>query len=256
MSILLQSFILIFLIQAAFFFFAAVQKTDRYTDLAYGLTFVAVAIYFLFQSHWSSLQVVGALMMMVWGVRLASYLFQRILITKVDKRFDEMRSNVFKFAQFWLLQAVSIWVISLPVVLLLSQPARSSWMWLSWLGGLIWLIGLSIETLADQQKFAFKSLPQNKDRWTDVGLWQYARHPNYFGEMLCWWGVFVLVLPELSGWQFASVASPLYITSLLLFVSGVPLLEKRYQQKFGQNKQYQQYLKKTRLLVPLPKRSI
>jgi steroid 5-alpha reductase family enzyme len=104
--------------------------------------------------------------------------------------------------------------------------------------------------LADWQKYNFKNKPENKDKWTDVGLWSYSRHPNYFGEILCWVGLFIAALSYLSGIKYLFIISPIYISALLLFVSGIPPLEKRYDEKYRDNERYQQYKASTPLLIP------
>ncbi|MBN1168892.1 DUF1295 domain-containing protein, partial [Candidatus Woesebacteria bacterium] len=118
-------------------------------------------------------------------------------------------------------------------------------------GIMIWILGLIIEAVADQQKFTFKNNPKNKGRWIDTGLWKYSRHPNYFGEMFLWWGVFVFAIPFLNGLAWITILGPLYISFILIFVSGIPLLEKRYDEKYAVNEDYQNYKKATSLLIPL-----
>jgi steroid 5-alpha reductase family enzyme len=241
------------IVQAAFFAFAAALKTDKVTDLSYGLTFVLIAAAALVHSDRSVPAVVLAAMVGLWGVRLAGYLLYRIVHIGRDARFDGVREHFWPFFKFWLLQGIAIWVIMLPVTLWFSQPrAYSPWMSV---GGTIWLAGLIIEAAADQQKFAFKQTPQGKSRWTDTGLWRFSRHPNYFGELLCWWGIFVYAAPALGGWVVLGVAGPLAISGLLLFVTGIPPLEASAQKRWSNDPEYQAYRRRTRLLVPWRKSS-
>ena len=121
-------------------------------------------------------------------------------------------------------------------------------------GGSIWLAGLVIEAVADQQKFAFKRTPAGRTRWTDTGLWRFSRHPNYFGELLCWWGIFVFAAPSLGAWVALGVVGPLAITGLLLFATGIPTLEASAKKKWGSDPDYQAYRRRTRTLVPWPRR--
>jgi steroid 5-alpha reductase family enzyme len=120
-------------------------------------------------------------------------------------------------------------------------------------GFLVWAAGLLIETVADAQKFAAKRRPGGDARWMATGLWKYSRHPNYFGELLCWWGVFVFVAGNYSGWQWAGVIGPITLTYLLLHVTGIPTLEASANRKWGANADYQAHLRRTRKLVPLPR---
>jgi steroid 5-alpha reductase family enzyme len=235
-------------VQAVFFAFAATLKTDKVTDLSYGLTFVLIAGAALVHSDRSVPAMVLAAMVILWGARLAGYLLFRIIHMGRDARFDGIREHFWPFFKFWLLQGLAIWVIVLPVTLWFSAPRVYS-PWMS-VGGTIWLAGLVIEAVADQQKFAFKRTPPGRTRWTDVGLWRYSRHPNYFGELLCWWGIFLYTAPALGAWIPLGGAGPLAITGLLLFVTGIPPLEASAQKRWGNDPEYQAYRRRTRALLP------
>jgi steroid 5-alpha reductase family enzyme len=246
---LLFSFVVCLIIQALFFTIAVYYQTDKVTDLSYGLTFIVLSLLLLWiNSTYFSGQVILSLMIVVWGIRLAAYLFIRINKMGRDKRFDEIRGSVLKFASFWFFQGITVFIIMLPAITMLSSMEKRP---VFWPGFLIWLAGLIIETAADQQKFEFKNNLKNKGKWVDTGLWQYSRHPNYFGEMLCWWGIFIFSLPYLPGWKLLTIIGPIFITYILLFVSGIPPLEKRYEKKYGDNKAYKKYKAKTNMLIPL-----
>jgi steroid 5-alpha reductase family enzyme len=239
------------LVQAIFFAFAASLRTDKVTDLSYGLTFVVIAVALFLRSDATGLApllLVG--MVVAWGVRLGSYLVYRIWSIGRDERFDGIREDFVRFLTFWLFQGVAVWLIILPVTLWFSRPGP----WTAWMGvgATIWLAGLVIESVADQQKFAFKQTPEGRERWTDAGLWRYSRHPNYFGELLCWWGVFVFAAPRLGAWAFLALVGPLTVTGILLFATGIPTLEASARRKWGENPEYQAYRARTRTLVPWP----
>lgn len=250
MNELLSTFLIALGLQAIFFAVAATFKTDKVTDLSYGLTFVIVAL-FLFWRHQTPYAGLLAAMITLWGIRLASYLFIRILKMGRDRRFDGIREKFWAFAKFWLLQGIAIWVIMLPAIF--GMRAGQTISPVSYVGLAIFLLGLLIETFADWQKYQFKNDPKNRGKWIASGIWKHARHPNYFGELLVWWGIFLYVVPTLQGWGWLTVISPLFITVLLLFVTGIPPLRKQMDEKYGKNPKYQSYLKKTRLLVPIPK---
>jgi len=129
----------------------------------------------------------------LWGVRLSGYLLYRILKTGKDDRFDSMnRGFSLAFAGFWFGQALWVMTVSLPVILLNSECDTDPEMKASdWIGLAMWAVGWVLETVADQQKFNFRNNADNKGRWCEEGLWAWSRHPNYFGEILLWWGVFV-----------------------------------------------------------------
>lgn len=237
------------LVQAVFFSFAAVFKTDKVTDLSYGLTFSILATALLLKNNPSEpSQLVLALMVVLWGIRLSGYLFYRILRIQRDARFDGIREHFWKFLQFWLFQGIAVWVIMLPVTVWFSAPAP--WGGLMTLGGVVWLTGLIIETVADVQKFRQKIRAAGSTRWMSDGLWRYSRHPNYFGELLCWYGVFLFVAGNLREWGWLSLLGPLTITCLVLRVTGIPTLEITADKKWASYLEYQTYKKNTNLLIP------
>jgi steroid 5-alpha reductase family enzyme len=254
MNAILLSFLISLVVNAAFFAFAATHKTDVVTDLSYSLSFAVLAIALLFLGAREPAQLLASLLVLVWAVRLGGYLFRRILRIKVDHRFDEMRDRPLRFARFWILQAIAVPVVMLPVSYLLGQddaPGFGPWLIA---GAAIWLIGLLIEAVSDAQKSAFKATQENRERFITSGLWRYSRHPNYFGEMLVWWGLFIFSVPFLSGAAFAVVIGPVFITLLLLFVSGIPLLERSADAKYGDDPAYREYKRRTSILVPFPPR--
>ncbi len=240
-----------FLINILFFCIASYFKTDKVTDFSYGASFVATVWTLALKSGFIGLpQALVLAMVSIWGARLSLYLVIRIIRTGRDKRFDGIREDFKRFATFWSLQAFSVWVILLPSIVVLSSPQNGTNLF-QIVGLLLWVVGLGIEAVADQQKFIYKL--RNPDGFIASGLWKYSRHPNYFGEALLWWGIFVFSLPLLSGWEYAAVLGPLFITYLLVFVSGIPPLEKSYDKKYGGNKKYEDYRKKTSVFIPLPK---
>jgi steroid 5-alpha reductase family enzyme len=249
------SFVIALALNGVFFAVAAVRRTDVVTDLSYSLTFALLAIVLPFTGAREPVQLVASLLVLVWAVRLGTYLFRRILRMKVDHRFDEMRDEPLRFARFWLLQALTVAVVTLPVSYLLdrsSAPGFGAW---AVAGAAVWLVGLLIEAAADVQKSAFKARDANRGGFITTGLWRYSRHPNYFGEILVWWGVFVYAVPFLDGAAFAVVVGPVFITLLLLFVSGIPPLERSADRKYGDDPAYRDYRRRTSILVPLPPRS-
>ena len=239
---------------AAFFVIAAIRKTDVVTDLSYSLSFAVLAIVLPLTGASEPVQLVASLLVLAWAARLGVYLFRRILRMKVDHRFDEMREKPLRFARFWVLQAITVAVVMLPVSYLLGEgnpPGFGPWIAA---GAAIWLAGLVIEAVADAQKFTFKTKGAEGERFITSGLWKYSRHPNYFGEILVWWGLFAFSVPFLAGAAFAVVLGPVFITLLLLFVSGIPLLEKSAESRYGDDPAYREYRRRTSVLVPLPPR--
>lgn len=247
---MITALLIIALIQLCCFLVAYFFKTDKLTDLAYGATFAIVAAINLFAATGkdNTPAMFINLLIIIWGIRLAGYLFIRINKMGHDKRFDQMRENFFRFGGFWLLQAVAIFIISLPSHLSLKFDEINV---VTYLALLLAAAGIVIETVADWQKFRFKQDPANKDKWISSGLWAYSRHANYLGEIIVWWGLWVAVASGLALTNIViALVSPVFITYLLVFVSGIPLLEKRYQEKFAGNNDYANYIARTSRLIP------
>ena len=254
MTAILLSFAVSIAVNCAFFAVAAARRTDVVTDLSYSLTFALLAVILPFAGAGKPVQLATSLLVFVWAVRLGAYLFRRILRMKVDHRFDGMRDKPLRFARFWFLQAITVAVVMLPVSYFLDQehpPGFGAW---TVAGAAVWLAGLVIEAVADAQKSAFRAKEENRGRFVASGLWRYSRHPNYFGELLVWWGLFLFAVPALHGAAFAVVIGPVFITVLLLFVSGIPLLERSADEKYGNDPAYREYRRRTSVLVPLPPR--
>ncbi|CAN0194124.1 unnamed protein product, partial [Discosporangium mesarthrocarpum] len=168
--------------QLSFFSIAATFKFDKVTDFAGGTNFVVLAILTLILGgyyHWR--QVVATIAVVLWGARLSGYLLYRIIKIGKDDRFDETRDNFLKFLGFWIFQMLWVWTVSLPVTFLNSTEVDPGLSAADVAGLVMFVVGLVCETVADQQKFAFKNA--NRNAFCDVGLWQVSRHPNYFGEL-------------------------------------------------------------------------
>ncbi|XWS50816.1 hypothetical protein CRYUN_Cryun12cG0121500 [Craigia yunnanensis] len=239
--------------QFFFFIITALLKFDKVTDFAGSTNFVIIAVLTLvIKGSWHFRQVVLTLLVVIWGLRLGLFLLMRILQWGEDKRFDEMRSNFGKLAVFWIFQAVWVWTVSLPVTVVNASNRDPSIHAEDIIGWIMWSVGISIEATADQQKLSFKNSPENRGKWCNIGLWKYSRHPNYLGEILLWWGIFVASAPVLEGAEWLVILGPIFLTLLLLFVSGLPLLEESADKKFGNVAAYRIYKKTTSPLIPLP----
>ncbi len=250
-DILLYSLLLSLGINIAMFLVAYKLQSDKLTDISYAVTFFVLALYSTIQSNASLFHVVLLVVVGLWSTRLGSFLLYRVHKVGKDSLFDAMRGNFVKFGQFWVLQAITVWVLMLPVIFTSQFTSEVSIG--VWAGLAVWGIGLLIESLADIQKFTFTQNVANKGKWIESGIWKYSRHPNYFGEILVWTGVYVIAVQALPlGLALTALISPLFIMSLLLFVSGIPLLEKAADRRWGARKAYRAYKKRTSILVPFP----
>jgi len=248
--------------QFAFFLVAATCKFDKVTDFAGGTNFVVLALITLFLAetyHWR--QILVTCFVVIWGLRLSLYLLYRIIKIGEDKRFDDKRDNFIKFLLFWVFQAVWVFTVSLPVMIVNSPGSAftpESWSYftpMDIIGSVMFLVGLLCEAVSDQQKFNYRSDPSNKGHWCDVGLWRWSRHPNYFGEICLWWGIFVVstsVITADSLWQIVGIVSPIFTSIILLFVSGIPLLEQTADKRYGERADYLTYKRTTSPLIPIP----
>lgn len=242
------------LLNIVLFLIAFRFQTDRLTDASYAITFITLACYGLLAGA-DTAKVVLVCMITLWALRLGGFLLYRIWHTGVDHRFDEVRNNFFSFAKFWVAQGISVWVILLPALMALLSDSMT-FTAVSFAGVLIWATGLLIEATADWQKYQFSQKPTNKNKWIETGIWRYSRHPNYFGEILVWIGVYLFVVSSLTPLQaLIGLVSPLFIMCLLLFVSGIPILEKSADKRWGDNKKYREYKQQTSILLPLPRKS-
>lgn len=251
MNLFAQTLLIALTLNIALFLIAFTRKTDKLTDFAYGMSFIAIAVFCLWRADKQPLSSYLLLwLILLWGARLSIYLVYRIRTIKRDKRFDGMRESFRRFAQFWIAQAISAWVILIPAIYFFSHPT-SSVKPLMLVGMAIWLVGFYFESVGDMQKFEFINNPKNKGKWIDQGLWKRSRHPNYFGEITMWFGIYVFCLPAMSTTAaLVGAASPLWIFILLRFISGVPLLEKKANERWGKNPAYKKYRDSTPLLLP------
>ena len=220
-------------------------------DIAWGGAFIVAAMTSLFLGSKGWLQYVVTLLVIIWGLRLAFYIFKRVLHSKSeDSRYTEMRKTwkgsaaINAYVRIFLLQGILSMVVSAPVIIVNLSSVSNLNMW-TFVGLVIWLIGFLFESIGDSQLKSYLADLKNKGSLMTSGLWKYTRHPNYFGEATQWWGVFVIALGVPFGW--AGIISPVTITFLLLFVSGVPLTEKRFEGRPG----WKEYKARTSMFIPL-----
>ncbi|WP_345438602.1 DUF1295 domain-containing protein [Microbacterium gilvum] len=241
--------VLAFAVQFAAFIPAAALRTERFFDLTGSLTFIGVTLVVLLLTGIGARAVVIAAMVVVWAARLGAFLFARVRRDGSDGRFDEIRTSPLRFLRVWTMQG--LWV---------SVTASAAWIGIGaggdgvdgWLvaGVAVWLVGFAAEATADAQKAAFRRDPANAGRFIRSGLWSVSRHPNYLGEILVWFGVALAALPVAVGWQWIGLLSPVFVFLLLTRVSGIPLLEKRAEARWGDDPEYADYRRRTPVLVP------
>ena len=243
--------LLAFLLQWVAFVPAYRRQTEKFYDLTGSLTYLSVTLLALLLSPDLDLRAaLLALLIVIWAVRLGSFLYQRVHKAGSDSRFDAIKRSGPRFLLAWTLQG--LWVSFSLAAALAAITARERVAFDLWagLGLLVWLAGFAIEVVADRQKSFFRADPQNKDEFIRTGLWAWSRHPNYFGEIVLWIGIALIALPVLRGWQYVTLISPLFVIFLLTRVSGIPILEARADKKWGDRPDYQQYKANTPILIP------
>lgn len=244
------SLVIALVINFVLFLIAFNRQSDKLTDFAYALSFMIVALTALTVSaHRSLAAIIAVVLVFAWGLRLGSYLVMRIRKVGHDKRFDELRGSFFDFLKFWLGQGFVAWLLLLPVLFMLSHNSKITGLLI--FGVIVWLVGFIIEIFADNQKFQFIQNPVNKGKWIDKGLWHYSRHPNYFGEITIWAGMYLVAFSAMGPiGRLIGMVSPIAIFITLRFISGVPILEKGADKRWGHDAAYKKYKKVTPLLVP------
>lgn len=247
---LLYSALAIFLYMTIIFGIALVKKDNSIADIAWGFGFILVAALTLFlEKGLTARQVVIAVLVFVWGTRLAVHITARNKGRGEDFRYAEWRRKWGKsfvlrtYLQVFILQGFFLLVIAYPIILVHYSREEGITV-LDIIGTLIWTIGFIFEAAGDFQLLQFKRDPMNKGKIMNRGLWKFTRHPNYFGESVMWWGIFLIALSAKNGWT--ALVSPVLMTFLLLRVSGVVLLEKKY----AGNKDYAEYARKTSAFIP------
>lgn len=247
MSYWLYVILFIFCMNGMSFLIAWKWQTDKLTDITYSASFMAVCILSLWYYPLYPKGMVLSALVMIWAARLGYYLFSRVHRIKKDDRFDAMRPYFFRYGAFWLLQATSIFIIILPLTLSYYMGEKAAGP-LSYGGTMLAAAGLILESLADSQKNKAKKI--RPAEYVSSGLYSFCRFPNYLGEILFWAGVF-LVAQNISGvYFFLALISPIWIAVLLIFISGIPLLEKKQMAAYGKDPRFLAYINRTPRLWP------
>ena len=245
----LQNVILyIFLIQWVLFIPAYLFKTEKFYDLAGSSTYIFAVSYILYDSSENLTNLILGTAIICWAVRLGSFLFFRIKKAGEDKRFKEIKQSPTRFFLAWSLQGMWVSVCSLCALTALSTENGVVLNGYLYLGFGLFLTGFLIEIIADKQKSKFRSNLDNKDKFINTGLWSKSRHPNYLGEIILWLGISIMSISSLSGLQYLTLVSPLFTYLLLVYVSGVRLLEESGNKKWGHLNSYKEYVKNTPVL--------
>jgi steroid 5-alpha reductase family enzyme len=244
---------LVFVIQWVAFIPAYLTQSERFFDLVGGFTYILVIALSVFLSAvMDGRSLLLLTLVVVWAGRLGLFLFRRIHKAGRDDRFDEIKVSFVRFLNAWTLQGLWVAFTLAAALGAVTTTMRKELDGLAVVGFLIWLFGFVIEVVADDQKSRFREDPKNKGKFIQSGLWSKSRHPNYFGEIVLWIGVAVIALPVLQGWQWVTLISPVFVAVLITKVSGIPMLEKKADKKWGGQSDYEAYKAKTPILILWP----
>ena len=252
-ELFLISAVILLIYVTSWFILAIILNRNDIIDIAWGLGYVVLTVYYLLYYPLSGRSILIGVLIAIWGLRLAAYVFLRNLGKSEDFRYLNWR-NTWKafylrsYFQIYILQGTLLLIIISPYTMLVYNNSQPDLNWLDLAGTLIWLIGFVFELVGDYQMSLFKKNPSNKGKILSSGLWKYTRHPNYFGEVLLWWGIFIISLS--SPGAVYGIIGPITISVLILFVSGIPMLEEKYKDR----KDFMEYKKRTSIFFPLPPR--
>ena len=244
---------LAFLIQWLVFIPAFIQQSEKFFDLTGSLTYISVtAVAVLLSPVVDGRSLLLLALVVIWAGRLGLFLFRRVRKEGKDGRFDDIKPSFPRYLMTWTLQGLWVTFTFAAALAAITSGTRQELGGFALVGFLVWLFGFAFEVIADDQKKRFRENPANKGKFIQTGLWSKSRHPNYFGEIVLWIGVAIIAIPVLQGWQWVTMISPIFVTFLLTRVSGVPMLEKRADEKWGGQKDYEAYKEQTPSLIPRP----
>ena len=241
-----------FAVQVLVYIPSAIARTERFFDATGSATFILVTVGVVLLSPSPDARSLAlAAMVIVWAVRLGSFLFIRIHRSGSDDRFDAIKVNPLSFLRVWIMQGLWVSITAAAAWIAIASGDQRGFDVFAVVGIVVWVVGMLIEVVADAQKTAFKADAANKGRFIRTGLWSRSRHPNYFGEILAWIGVALVAAPVFEGWQWIGLLSPVFVILLLTRVSGVPLLERKADERWGGDADYEAYKTATPVLVPM-----
>lgn len=260
-SILQSTAALAVLVQIVVFIPCYIYQTEKYYDLTGAITYASCILYSFLSGRTviqSDRAIMVTVLVLLWCTRLGGFLFYRVLKVGKDERFDSIKPNFMLFLMTWCLQGLWVFLTAYPAFIINADQTASinfesyNFIASDYIGLTIWIVGFVIEVTADFQKQFWRGFKNKKHKFIDYGLWRYSRHPNYFGEITLWIGMFIISIEVLEDEQYAAVISPIFVFTLIYFISGVLMLERRSDEKFGDDPEYWEYKRNTSELILLP----
>ena len=248
-DIVMQAVMLAFLIQWVAYIPAYIFQTEKFYDLTGSLSYLTV-IWFVFISsnNLSGLNIQNLIvvtLISIWAIRLGTFLFGRIHKDGEDKRFRTIKTSASQFFMTWTLQGMWVSICTMCAITAISSSQGIIANALFYLGLVFFIVGFAIEVVSDQQKSAFRAVPENKEKFITSGLWSKSQHPNYFGEILLWSAIALLSISSLNGTQYLTLISPIFTYVLLVYISGVRMLDDMGNKKWGHLEEYKEYKRNT-----------
>ncbi|MEC8497956.1 MAG: DUF1295 domain-containing protein [Pseudomonadota bacterium] len=260
--LLIFCFLYSYIVHWIFFIHAYIFQTEHYFDATGSFTYISLSVILILNSVFNPdfqdlnpyTYLIG-IMVILWSLRLGIFLFKRVKDVGQDVRFIEMKKDFFWFFMTWTLSGLWVFLtyvagLSAMTSINLIENMSSYHFIFMFIGFLLWVLGFIIEILADNQKKIFRENPINKGKFISSGLWAWSRHPNYFGEIILWLGISIIAFPSMEGGEFLGLISPIFVYVLLTKISGIPMLEKSSDSKWGTNEDYIKYKKNTPILLP------
>ena len=232
-----------------------IYQTEHYFDLIGSISYISIVLFtFLALNNLDVRSILIGLLIMVWAVRLGSFLFVRVKRDGKDNRFTVMKTKFWWFLFTWTIGGLWVFITMAAGLAAMTSAKVVPLGWFALIGIFFWLEGFLVEVVADHQKTRFRSKKENQGRFINEGLWSFSRHPNYYGEITLWLGIAFIAFPVLQGWQLLTLISPIFVYILLTRISGVTMLERRADKKWGDDPEYQRYKETTSSLIPMFKR--
>jgi len=249
-----QAVLIAFLIQWILFIPAYLFQTEKFYDLTGSLTYISIVTYISIQTYFANNVNMGSILLasciILWAIRLGSFLFIRIHKFGEDKRFASIKPSPTRFFMAWTFQGMWVALCSMCALTAIASNNGVAQNGLFYIGMAVFIFGFLFEIIADLQKSKFRKNPTNKNQFITHGLWSISRHPNYFGEITLWLGISIMSFSSLSSWQYITLISPFFTYILLVYISGVRILEISGMEKWGHLDSYQEYIRKTPSLFP------
>lgn len=253
--VLLYCVLISFTIHLIIFIPSAIMKNEKFYDFTGMIAYLSIIIFAIQQKYIQihSIDIyslVLSLLISIWTLRLGIFLFYRVLKVGEDIRFKDVKNNALQFFVWFSISSLWVSLTTMAAMNVITSKNYNQDLTLLYIGTIIWIIGFLFEIISDYQKIKFKNNALNKNKFIDSGLWSISRHPNYFGEIILWIGIYIITLPSTSGLEYLGIISPLFVIILLNKVSGINLLEASADKKWGSSNEYQKYKKITPRLIP------